>query len=257
MKPAVLPISVKPVWLGLSSHLWILALVLGIVFLFMRAAGTLGSASLRWLLPVGFLVMAVLPWILLTATGRRQIGLRRPNNASFYVVGACTGVLAATVCFLIGMSLFGNSPENWFVSIANGYRQTFDTTSFGLWQLYLIFTLPAIIFSPVGEEIFFRGLLQRALEQQFSTWQSTIAEAGLFAIVHLCHHGLVLSATGFELYPASAAIWVILMFVTALLFAWLRKASDSLAPAILSHIFFNAVMNLFIFTALWAAPSTP
>lgn len=51
--------------------------------------------------------------------------------------------------------------------------------------------------------------------------------------------------------PASGAMWVALMFCTAWMFAWLRKRSGSLWPAIVSHSVFNATMNIFIFNALW------
>jgi membrane protease YdiL (CAAX protease family) len=44
---------------------------------------------------------------------------------------------------------------------------------------------------------------------------------------------------------------MLLMFCTALLFAWLRKSSGSLLPAILSHAVFNLVMNFTIFGYLW------
>jgi hypothetical protein len=41
------------------------------------------------------------------------------------------------------------------------------------------------------------------------------------------------------------------MFLTALLFAALRRASGSLYPAIAAHMAFNATMNALIFAFLW------
>jgi membrane protease YdiL (CAAX protease family) len=119
-----------------------------------------------------------------------------------------------------------------------------------------VFTVPAILFSPIGEEIFFRGLLQHALERRFSPRASTIAECGAFAAIHLCHHGLFLTATGLALRPLSGAIWMLLMFGTAWMFAWLRQSTGSLLPAVVSHAVFNGVMNVTIFGWLWQ-PSTP
>jgi membrane protease YdiL (CAAX protease family) len=49
----------------------------------------------------------------------------------------------------------------------------------------------------------------------------------------------------------SGPLWVVLMFCAALLFAYLRKSSGSLGPAIVAHVFFNLVMNLTIFGFLW------
>jgi membrane protease YdiL (CAAX protease family) len=44
---------------------------------------------------------------------------------------------------------------------------------------------------------------------------------------------------------------MLLMFAVAWLFAYLRKASGSLAPFIVAHFAFNLVMNLTIFGILW------
>ena len=73
-------------------------------------------------------------------------------------------------------------------------------------------------------------------------------------MVHLCHHGQFHTAAGVELRELSAALWMVLMFGSALLFAWLRKSSGSLLPAIVAHMAFNLVMNLTIFWFLWHSP---
>ncbi|GAA0766718.1 CPBP family intramembrane metalloprotease [Ideonella azotifigens] len=244
-------LSLRAPWRALGAELWRSSLVLAALFIGLRAAGTLGEHPVRWLLPLGFVAMTALPWLLLTAPGRRAIGLQAPRRRGFMLIGIAAGALAATLCFALGIALFGHGTGHWFTSVANSYRRTLDTSGMGLLQLHLIFTVPAVLFSPVGEELFFRGLLQRALEQRFSPTRSTLIEAGLFGLVHLCHHGLVLSANGLQLQPASATLWVLLMFATALLFAWLRRASDSLLPAIASHAAFNVTMNAFIFAVLW------
>lgn len=137
------------------------------------------------------------------------------------------------------------------MSIADNYRAIMNTNGFPLWKLHLIFTLPAFIFSPIGEEIFFRGLLQRALEERLNTRLSKIMECAAFGVVHLCHHGLLLTVTGVNLLPASGVLWVLLMFLVALNFACLRKQSGSLYPAMASHASFNLAMNVIIFSVLW------
>jgi len=77
-------------------------------------------------------------------------------------------------------------------------------------------------------------------------------EAALFALVHLCHHGILVTAAGVVLQPVSGALWVAQMFLLSLMFAWLRRRSDSIVPAIVAHAAFNAAMNHWIFTRLWA-----
>lgn len=210
-----------------------------------------GPRDVRWLLPLGFVVMAATPWLLLQREGRLQIGLRRPASTIWFWYAAAAGSLAALLCFAIGASLFGVSFDNWYVSIARNYRQTMDTSSFSLLQLHLVFTLPAMIFSPIGEELFFRGVLQTSLEQKWRHGIATSIECGVFGLVHLCHHGLAAGALGLTLRPISGAIWVVLMFGAAWLFATLRRRSGSLYPAIAAHMAFNLTMNVVIFAALW------
>jgi membrane protease YdiL (CAAX protease family) len=78
-----------------------------------------------------------------------------------------------------------------------------------------------------------------------------IIDALCFALIHLFHHGIVRDLSGdFRFYPLSGLIWVLLMFVTALYFAYLKKKSGSLYPAIVSHAVFNLVMNTCIFFGL-------
>ena len=47
----------------------LLALALSIVFVSMRALATLGPSNLRWMLPLGFCIIAALPWLLLAPAG--------------------------------------------------------------------------------------------------------------------------------------------------------------------------------------------
>jgi membrane protease YdiL (CAAX protease family) len=230
-----------------------LALVLALALLFatMRGAGMLGPATLRWMLPASFVTMGLLPWLLLTPGGRRYIGLCAPTSWRVVAPAVLAGACTALACGAIGLLLFGYGPDNWFMTVATSYRRMMDTSTFSMLMLHLVFTLPALLFSPIGEEIFFRGILQRALEQRFSTRISTVLECAVFGLVHLLHHGLVFGATGLSIRPVSAALWVAAMCLTAALFATIRQRSGSLFPAMAAHAAFNAAMNGVIFAFLW------
>lgn len=234
-----------------KSFPWQIAALLAMLFAAARGIGVLGPSNLRWLLPLGFVLMALLPWLLLDAAGRRRIGFAKPVSTRIYLVALTAGALAALVCFAIGLALFSNGDDNWFVTIEKSYARMVDTNGWSTLRLHLFFTIPALIFSPVGEEIFFRGYLQDALERRFSERASTIAECAAFGLVHLCHHGLILTVVGITLRPVSGPLWVALMSGVAYLFARLRKAGGSLFPAIAAHACFNLVMNLTIFGFLW------
>jgi len=232
-------------------HALLAVLLLALLFAAMRCLGMLGPASMRPLLPAGFVLMTLAPWLLLAHAGRRHIGLQAPRSWLALGPAALAGSAAALACFALGMLLYGDSADHWFTTIAASYRGMMNTSGFSTLTLHLVFTLPALLFSPIGEEIFFRGILQRALEQRVSARASTLTECAAFGLVHLCHHGMAYGAAGLSLRPVSGALWVAAMFLAALLFATIRQRTNSLFPAMAAHAAFNATMNVVIFAFLW------
>lgn len=226
------------------------ALALAILFTCVRAFAMLGPPMYRGLFLLHCIPMALVPWLLLDRSTRAQVGLKKPVRLRELPLAILYGALAAAFCFLLGYALFGSSADHWFVSVGNSFRVQ-PTGNLSLTVVFLMFTIPAMIFSPIGEEIFFRGYLQRMLETRFSERASTAIEATWFAGAHLVHHGIVLTAAGFGFRALSGTGWFLLMFALSLLFAWLRKRHDSILPAILSHSAFNLVMNGTIFAFLW------
>lgn len=225
-----------------------IAIIAGLFFAAIRAIGTIGPAAYRFILPAGFILMTLMPFIFLDKEGRRRVGLVRSNSGKHYWTATMDGAILALVCYGLGLFLFGLSDDNWFISIKESYLRTFDTSGMSIQQLFITFTVPALIFSPIGEEIFFRGFLQEALTTKFSYRNAMIIDSLFFALIHLFHHGIVKDNAGqIHFYPLSGLIWVALMFITAMVFAFLKKKSSSIYPAILSHAVFNLVMNVCIF----------
>ena len=201
-----------------TCGLYLVAL-LAACFSLMRAVAVFGPPQLQVLLPLSFTLMAITPWIVLSRFGRDQIGLRRAR----------------------------------FVTIARNFGRSFDTGGKSTFLLFAVFTVPSMIFSPIGEEFFFRALLQRSLEDFTSRSLATVCECSVFAIVHLCHHGLYRTSMGFSFWMPSSIIWAALMFLAGYLFAYFRNTSDSIFPAVVCHMAFNATMGVYIFSVLWGA----
>jgi len=216
-----------------------------------RAMGLLMPFPATLLLPAGFVLMMLTPFLALDRPARRQMGLTRPRGAASCWRSVAWGSGMAAFCFFFGWFLYGASPDHWFVSIRNYYQANPSATGRTPWVLFLIFTGPALIFSPLGEEIFFRGYLQDALEERFSIRAGTWLESLAFGAVHLLHHGIVLAEGEVWLRPVSGPLWFALMTGAGLIFARLRRQSDSLWPPILAHAAFNLVMNATIFAILW------
>jgi uncharacterized protein len=241
----------KESWKKRHANALAIGFVFSVLFAAIRGFGMLGSQGARPLIPLGFVIMMLLPFVFLTAEGRRQIGLRKSNAGFNYVVAILYGVGAASLCFLLGILLFDNGPDNWFITIRNYYiGQVPGASDMPLQTFFIIVTVPALIFSPIGEELFFRGFLQDALQTRFGLQVSMVIESGIFGVVHLFHHGLVRNNGSIHFYPLSGMLWVILMFLTAYGFALLRKRSGSIYPAIAAHAVFNLTMNLCIFLFL-------
>ena len=238
----------KDTWKRWQTNAVGFAFLFAIIFAAIRGVGMLGPQAVRQLIPMGFVMMMILPFVFLRAEGRRQIGLTKSKTSSAYITAILFGVAAASLCFVLGILLFEKSPDNWFITIRNYYMaQIPGALDMPLQRFFIIATVPALIFSPIGEEIFFRGFLQDAFETRFGLRSSMIIESAIFGLVHLFHHGLVRSNDGINFFPFSGMLWVMLMFLTAYGFALLRKRSGSIYPSIAAHAVFNLTMNIYIF----------
>jgi uncharacterized protein len=235
-------------WQKTGVNFFVLAIIAGLLFAAIRAVGTIGPGAYRFVLPLGFIIMMLMPLIFLNKEGRKRIGFAKSISSVYYWYAIIAGAALALICYAAGLLLFGLSADNWFVTIKNSYFNTMNTTGMSLMMLFIIFTIPALLFSPLGEEIFFRGFLQEALSQKFTYRKAMVLDSLFFALIHLFHHGFVKDAAGLiHFYPLSGFIWVLLMFSTAMTFAWLKQRSGSIFPAVAAHAVFNFVMNLAIF----------
>lgn len=235
-------------WTNAGISLFPVAVTAGLLFAAVRAIGMIGQQQYRFVLPLGFVLMMLMPFIFLNRDGRKKTGFVKSNARVYYLYAVGAGALMALICYAAGLLLFGLTSDNWYVSIKNSYHNSMDVSAIALSTQFIIFTIPAILFSPAGEEIFFRGFLQLGLSQLYSYRRAMIIDSLFFALVHLFHHGFVKDSSGvIHFYPLSGFLWVVLMFCTALVFAWLKRSSDSIYPAIVAHAVFNVTMNITIF----------
>jgi uncharacterized protein len=241
----------RDIWIKSGVSFLVVGVLAGLLFAAARAVGTIGPGAYRFVLPLGFIIMMLMPLIFLNKEGRRRTGFTKSISSLYFWYAIVAGAAMAIICYAAGLLLFGLSADNWFVSIKNSYYNRMNISGMSLMMLFIIFTIPALLFSPLGEEIFFRGFLQEALSQKISYGKAMVIDSLFFALIHLFHHGLVKDVTGLiHFYPVSGFIWVLLMFSTAMVFAWLKKRSGSIFPAVAAHAVFNFVMNLLIFYAM-------
>ncbi|HEY1072497.1 MAG TPA: CPBP family glutamic-type intramembrane protease [Brevundimonas sp.] len=203
------------------------------------------------LVSVFFVVMALTPLVLLTRSGRARIGLNwRPRLA-----GAGLGVLLGAGCCVVLIAtaglFFGSGDDNAFVYVAGTYAALPDQMGGTLRLImFAVFALIGMSFSPIGEELFYRGLIHESFVARLGENRAACVDAAAFAVVHLAHFGLVWRGAGWVLLPLPALWWLCGMFATALAFTWARRASGSVLGAVAAHAAFNLMMTAWIFYGL-------
>ncbi|MEK6408138.1 MAG: CPBP family intramembrane glutamic endopeptidase [Acidobacteriota bacterium] len=98
--------------------------------------------------------------------------------------------------------------------------------------------LTGVFFSPIWEEILFRGFFLNQLNETFSFWKSNLISAGLFMLVHVPYW---VSKNGFS---GRVMRDLANVFLLGCLFGWLMKKTNSLWPAIGAHIANNFLSGL-------------
>ncbi|MFO0982902.1 MAG: CPBP family intramembrane glutamic endopeptidase [Planctomycetota bacterium] len=89
----------------------------------------------------------------------------------------------------------------------------------------LSFLFLAVVCAPLAEEYLFRGLLYRALDREWGGWKAVLGSALFFTIYH---------------QPLGWPVVMLVGIFNALLF----KLSGRLAPCVVAHLSYNAVVSL-------------
>jgi membrane protease YdiL (CAAX protease family) len=195
-----------------------------------------------------FLAMIALPWLLLTREGRRNIGLVRPSRWRWVLPAAAAGAALAVLVHLIATALWGSTTSSPFVYISLSYANVPAALDDGdRLVFFIIFAVIGMLFSPIGEEILYRGLAHESLATRWGDRRAALIDAGAFAITHLAHFGLVFVAGAWAFLPLPAVLWVSAMFLASLMFYGFRTLTGSLLGAIVAHAGFNLAMNWVIF----------
>lgn len=253
MKPEISN-QLRPIWSRYFTLDWkfgvaLILLICGTRFALMLQTSVTGNYSTIAYIMV---LYALTPFIFLNKNGRRAATIKRPTNYYWLPVGFTMGLAFAVVLGFLGEALYGNSPSNWYAYIG-GTNASLDSGSIPHSD-FIIYTAIALLssmtFSPVGEELFFRGLLQSAFANSLGSRWAAVVSSAAFALTHLSHFGIVYLSGIWHLLPIPALIWVIGMFLLSLLFYFCRERSGSIWGAILSHSGFNLGMMGYIFFIL-------
>lgn len=232
LKPFAQKIASAP-WILLAS----IAVVLAIPRFFFMLNGMYNAIAII------FVVMMALPLLLMTKTGRQESGMKKPTHVVRLVLSFLVGIVISLSVFWLGLALYDHSSLNWYVAIMSTIKGVPLASVKASPGLFAVVALPAVIFSPLGEEFFFRGMLHEAFSKRFAILWAYSLDAIFFAVTHLAHYGLSHgSGGGVSILLPSALFWMLLMGIAAVVFALAKKYSETIWGAVFCHAGFNLAM---------------
>jgi membrane protease YdiL (CAAX protease family) len=239
----------RPFWNRLAMPPWLLSLLVLAVLAAARFYSAFGPSQARILFLVHVLVMWTLPFLFLTRQGRREMGLCRQGiSPVVLVICSLAGVVSSLIVFWIGMALYGNSPDNWCVSIRDNLQLNHMLAVMSPATAFAIIALLTMSFTPVGEEFFFRGLIQQSFTLRWNVVIATLVNGFAYGLMHLLHvHGVWHDAAGFHLRVVSGALMVLVLAGLGAIFTLCRLWTGSLWCAVVAHAACNLAMISAIF----------
>lgn len=193
------------------------------------------------------LISALIPFLFLSRQGRQKIGIRRAQRWSVLVPAFAFGIAASFILYAIGYGLYGDTDQNWYQYISRSYDIPEGIAGQEKFIFFLIVAITGMLFSPVGEELFFRGVVHGSFAASVGERRASIVDSAAFAFTHIAHFGWVFVDGKWQFFTVPAIVWVLSMFLVSVLFFRMKKQSGSLLGAICCHAGFNLGMIYTIF----------
>lgn len=193
---------------------------------------------------------AVAPFLFLPKHGREQIGIIKPKRYNQLLIGLLLGLIFSFLLFYIGKGFFGNTYQNWYNYIGRSYHISPTLTGYNKAMLFVIMASTGMIFSPIGEELFFRGIVHVSFSKSLGDKKASLIDSTAFALTHISHFGLVYLSGVWKLLLLPTLIWIVSMFFASMIFFRIKKQSGSIWGAVICHAGFNLGMIYCIFYLL-------
>jgi uncharacterized protein len=244
--------ELRPFWRKIFNFDWKLGLFLVlliciprfILVLHANATGNYGSIGAI------MVVSAIIPFIFLLKYGRKKIGITKPKNYRWLLIAFVSGLVFSFLLYYLGQTIYGNSYENWYNYIGRSYNIPAGINQHDKAVLFAVIALTGMIFSPIGEELFFRGIVHSSVAESIGDKNASVVDSSAFAITHISHFGLVFINNQWKILAIPTLVWVVSMFLVSVLFFIMKKYSGSILGAIICHAAFNLGMTYCIFYLL-------
>lgn len=244
--------ELKPFWRSFFDFNWKFGLFLILIICVPRFFLVLNSNETSNYKYIGLImtVSAIAPFIFLNKHGRRIIGLSESKNYSWLLWSFAFGLIFSVLLYFLGDLIYKDTFENWYVYIGKSYNIPTGIKPNDKLIMFGIMAIVGMTFSPIGEELFFRGIVHSSFAKSFGDKKASIIDSAAFALTHISHFGLVFISNGWYFLIIPTVIWVLSMFLVSILFYQCREKTGSLTGAIICHSAFNLGMIYCIFYLL-------
>lgn len=245
--------ELKSYWSRFFDFNWKFGLFLILIICIPRFILVLNANYLGRYSPYIALIMtisAIAPYLFLTKYGRKEIGITKSGNFNWLLIALVCGLVASFALHFIGQILYDNSNQNWYKYIGKLYNIPTTITQVDKNKMFVIIAITSMIFSPIGEELFFRGIVYASFAKSIGEKKASVVDSLAFALTHISHFGLVFIDNKWDFFTIPTIIWTTSMFLVSLLFYYFRKKSGSILGAIICHSAFNLGMTFCIFYLL-------
>jgi membrane protease YdiL (CAAX protease family) len=194
---------------------------------------------IRGMLLIQFLGLFVVPSLLFAYFSdprpQQYLGLKKPSSAIYWILGILALTLSIPLVEYLGIlnqkMIVGDEAQKWMKSLeeeaAKQIQFMLSRHTVGELLTNLVFIS---LFAGIGEELFFRGILQRLfIRVTKNPWAGIILTAIIFSGFHMQFYGF---------FPR--------LFLGVLLGA-IYWYSGSLWPAILAHFLYDAIIILAVY----------
>jgi len=241
--------ELRPIWQKFFAFNWKFGLFLIVTFCIPRFILVLNANATANYRYIGLIMVAsaLAPFLFLSKYGRKRIGITKPENVKWLFIAFISGLIFSFLLYIAGELIYGNSYENWYRYIGKSYNIPPQLNQSDKAVLFAIMSFTGMTFSPVGEELFFRGIVHSAFSKSLGERNASIIDGSAFALTHISHFGLVFVNLQWKFLTVPTVMWVLSMFLVSILFIMFRKRSGSILGAIICHSAFNLGMIYCIF----------
>jgi membrane protease YdiL (CAAX protease family) len=113
------------------------------------------------------------------------MGIKTPAKLIWLIYPLIIGGLGCFIMFKVAHYLYGDTISNWFVYISASYKSLpADLSPQDRLVYFTIYAVISMIFSPIGEELFYRGVVHHCFSTTWNHRTASIIDSAAFSITH-------------------------------------------------------------------------